>query len=168
MHFLIGLIALSGFILSLAAHLSALFGIDVAAHVPYVWGLHVGMFVVFVPFIFSIRKTLGPKPTFAEIRANFPNWVVVTGSILLAYVVINFALFMLSTSGGDPSMQNGKFILASHGHLIREITFTEYTALKANQIRGFSGHWLVFYYLPMAYFLFSKKRNPASLAGTYL
>ena len=65
-------------------------------------------------------------------------------------------LFMFATGGGSPSIQDGKFVLQSHGRLIRALTEPEYTAFKANEIRGFSGHWMVFYFVPFAYFLFYR------------
>jgi hypothetical protein len=157
MNRIFGLAALVGFIISLIVHISALLNIDVLMISPYVWLLHLGIFVVFVPFVFSSRKTLGTKPKLAEIRAVFPAWVVVIGICILAYVVLNFALFMMATKGGSPSVQDGKYLLLNHGKLIRELTFAEYTAFRTNEIRGFSGHWLVFYFVPFAYFTFRKQ-----------
>ena len=49
---MLGIIALIGFILSLAAHIAALCGVAVAEHIPFIWLLHVGVFAVFVPFYF--------------------------------------------------------------------------------------------------------------------
>lgn len=151
-----GLAALLGFSLSLIVHLCALSGIDVVARVPAVWLLHLGIFVVFFPFVISMRKTLGPKPSFAHIRAAFPPWIVMLGCALLAYTVVNFILFMAATEGGNPSIEHGKYVLMSHGRLIRELTLPEYTHFWANQARGFSGHWLAFYFIPAAYFLFRR------------
>jgi hypothetical protein len=152
-----GLAALVGFIISLIVHISALLGINILTNSPYIWLMHLGIFVVFVPFVFSSRKTLGAKPKFAEIRAAFPTWVVVVGICIFAYAVLNFALFMMATKGGSPSVQDGQYLLLNHGKLIRELTFVEYTAFRTNEIRGFSGHWLVFYFVPFAYFVFRKQ-----------
>ena len=152
-----GLLALLGFVLSLIAHLASLTGFDVAAKYPYVWGLHVGIFVVFFPFVLMSRKTLGRKPSFAQIRERFPLWVVAAGAIIFAYAMLNFLLFGLRTEGGSPSTHDGKFVLEEHGRFIRELSPAEYTSLKANEVRGFSGHWLVFYYIPFAYFMFYRE-----------
>jgi hypothetical protein len=157
MNRLFALAALLGFMLSLIVHVTALFGIDVSAQVPYVWFLHVGIFVVFVPFVLMSRKVLGTNPSVAQIRETFPGWVVAVGGVIFAYAIINFLLFMVGTHGGSPSIHDGKFILQDHGRLIREITASEYASFKANEIRGFSGHWLVFYFVPFAYFMLCKK-----------
>ncbi len=71
--------------------------------------------------------------------------------------MVNFVLFALNSEGGGPSIRAGKFVLESHGRFIRDLTATEYTAFKANELRGFSGHWLIFYYVPFIYFLFNPK-----------
>ncbi|WP_198084757.1 hypothetical protein [Variovorax sp. E3] len=156
---LIALAALLGFTLSLLVHIAALLGTDVSAKFPYVWTLHVGIFVVFFPFIFFSRKDLGPKPTFAQIREFFPSWVVALGCVIAAYTAINFLLFIVGMQGGSPAISEGKFILQDHGRLVREVTAAEYTSFKANEVRGFSGHWLLFYFVPFAYFMFGKQSN---------
>ena len=159
---ILGFASLAGFVAALVVHIAALTGIDVEDKFPAVWGLHVGIFVVFIPFVFSSRKTLGPKPTFAQIRAAFPIWVVGLGICIFAYMVVNFALFMLKTEGGNPSIVDGKFVLMNHGALIRELSAAEYSTFKANEVRGFSGHLLVFYFVPFAYFMFHRSPEHSS------
>ena len=156
MNLLIALIALLGFLVSLAVHISALSGIDVNTHWPSVWVLHFGIFVVFIPFVFSSRKAFGAKLKLAELRGSFPTWVIAVGIAIFAYAAVNFLLFMLATEGGNPDFRDGKYVLLSHGKLIRELTQAEYSSFRANEIRGFSGHWLVFYFVPFAYFMFRK------------
>ncbi|WP_154668259.1 hypothetical protein [Pseudoduganella violaceinigra] len=153
---LFGLISLAGFTAALIVHVLALTGVDVSEHFPAVWGLHGGIFLVFIPFVFFSRKTLGPKPTFAEIRNAFPMWVVVLGCGIFAYALLNFALTMVGSEVGNPSIVDGKYVLVSHGKHVRELTALEYSAFKANEIRGFSGHWLAFYFMPFAYFMFGR------------
>jgi hypothetical protein len=157
---ILGVASLLGFAAALIVHIAALMGIDVSENFPAVWGLHAGIFVVFIPFVFFSRKSLSPKPTFAQICAAFPMWVVGLGICVFAYALANFALFILKTEGGNPSIVDGKFVLMNHGTLIRELTAVEYSTFKANEVRGFSGHWLVFYFVPFAYFMFHKESKP--------
>jgi hypothetical protein len=157
----LALAALFGFLLSLVVHILALSGMDVSAHWPTVWMLHLGIFVVFIPLVISNSKRLGAKPKFADFRADLPGWVLWLGVVFVAYSALNFILFILGTQGGSPDLRDGKYLLLNHGKLIRELTKAEYTALKANEVRGFSGHWLVFYYISFAYFMFVKKRSAA-------
>ena len=160
MNRILGVFAFLGLILSLAVHVSALLGIDVSAKIPFVWLLHIGVFLVFVPFVFASRKVLGDKPTLSHIRTLLPSWVVAVGAFIVVYAMVNFLLFFLRTQGGNAAIQDGHFVLLEHGRLIRELSESEYTSFRVNHVRGFSGHWLALYYMPFAYFMFSKKPNP--------
>lgn len=161
---ILGITSIIGFAMALGVHIAALMGIDVAENFPAVWTLHAGIFIVFIPFVFSSKKSLGLKPTFVQIRAAFPTWIVGMGVCIFAYAFVNFALFMLKTEGGNPSVVDGKFVLMNHGTLIRELTAVEYSAFKANEVRGFSGHWLVLYFVPFVYFMFYKESGSSEVA----
>ncbi|MCC7698749.1 hypothetical protein [Janthinobacterium sp. EB271-G4-7A] len=160
MNQILGFASLIGFATALIVHIAALMGVNVSDNFPAIWWLHGGIFIVFIPFVFSSRKSLGPKPTFAELRAAFPKWVVGLGLCIAAYALVNFALFMMNAAGGNPSIVDGKFVLLNRGNFIRELTVVEYSTFKVNQVRGFSGHWLVFYFVPFAYFMFHKRSQP--------
>jgi hypothetical protein len=157
MNRLLGFAALTGLVLAAVAHVCALAGIDVAERVPSVWLLHIGVFVVFIPFVFSSRKVLGKHPSLADMRALVPGRVFAVGLAVFIYAIINFVLFAVATQGGNPVVEAGQYLLKSHGHLIRELSRPEYEALRANELRGFSGHWLFFYFVPFAYFMFGKR-----------
>lgn len=153
----LGFAALTGLVLAAVAHVCALAGIDVAERVPSVWLLHVGIFIVFIPFVVSSRKILGKQPSLADMRALVPGRVFAVGLAIFIYAIINFVLFAVATQGGNPVVEAGQYLLKSHGHLIRELSRPEYEALRANELRGFSGHWLFFYFVPFAYFMFGKR-----------
>jgi hypothetical protein len=153
----LGFAALTGLVLAAVAHVCALAGIGVAERVPSVWLLHVGVFVVFIPFVVSSRKILGKQPSLADMRALVPGRVFAVGLAVFIYAIINFVLFAVATQGGNPVVEAGQYLLKSHGHLIRELSRPEYEALRANELRGFSGHWLFFYFVPFAYFMFGKR-----------
>ena len=158
MNHILAVLALLGFSLSAAVHVASLAGVDVSQRFPLVWLLHVGVFVVFIPFILSSRRVLGAKPI-SKMRALVPNSVFLIGAAIFIYAMLNFALFILSTQGGSPSIQEGKYVLQNHGRVVREITEAEYVAFRANELRGFSGHWLVFYFVPLAYFMFARRKT---------
>ena len=153
----LGFAALTGLVLAAVAHVCALAGIDVAERVPSVWLLHVGIFIVFIPFVVSSRKILGKQPSLADMRALVPGRVFAVGLAIFIYAMVNFALFIAATQGGNPAIEAGQYVLKNHGRLIRELSFPEYEALRANELRGFSGHWLFFYFVPFAYFMFGKR-----------
>ena len=156
----LGLLALAGFIASMAVHLAALSGIDVEERLPYVWALHAGIFVVALPYAILNRNKPKVKPSWDMLGTAFSRWARFVGAGLFAYAILNFVLFIDATEGGNPTIRDGKYLLLNHGALIRELTLAEFSAAKANVIRGFSGHWMVFYFGLTAYFLF-KKETPA-------
>jgi hypothetical protein len=126
MNRLLGFAALTGLVLAAVAHVCALAGIDVAERVPSVWLLHIGVFVVFIPFVFSSRKVLGKHPSLADMRALVPGRVFAVGLAVFIYAIINFVLFAVATQGGNPVVEAGQYLLKSHGHLIRELSRPEY------------------------------------------
>jgi len=160
----LGLLALAGFLVSLVVHVEALGGVDVQAAFPYVMLLHGGMFLVFGPFVLISRSDFSGKQSMRQLAAGLPRWVAVLCGLTFAYAFLNFVLFMVGYQG-NPSMSDGKYLLLEHGRLIRELSASQYAAFKANEVRGFSGHWLVFYGIPAAYFLFWKKPESVPLAN---
>ena len=160
----LGALASLGFLASLTAHVAALQGIDVETYVPFVWLLHGGIFVVFVPFILMARRVYGNRLSAKEMANMAPPWVRTFGAALFAYAMVNFVIFILHTQGGNATERDGQFLLMQHGTLIRHLTSAEYASFRANQVRGFSGHWMVFYFVSAAYFLFH--RPPAAVTAT--
>lgn len=156
--------ALSGFFLALAAHIAAICGVDVAGRYPFIWGLHFGIFIVLIPVYFSMKSTFGAKPALIQLRNEFPRWVLVLGVCMMAYTLINFLLFIFNSEGGTPTLKHGKYVLLNHGTLIREISESEYRQFMANIARGFSGHWLFFYFFSFAWF--KLRKNPDSCQAT--
>jgi hypothetical protein len=57
----------------------------------------------------------------------------------------SFVVSLVHTSGGSPSEQNGLFVMESHGRITRVLTAEEYHRQRAYLVRGFSGHWMLFY-----------------------
>jgi hypothetical protein len=152
-----GVAAAAGFLLAAVVHVAALLGHDVEARFPQAGLLHLGIFVVFIPFIVFARQELGNQPDLFQFSASVPRWAATVAAIIMVYAVANFFLSMAHTQGGSPTVENGKYLLIDHGKLIRELTVAEYHALKADVTRRFSGHWLMFYFISAAYLLFGKR-----------
>jgi hypothetical protein len=77
--------------------------------------------------------------------------------LLFVYAVVNFALFFLQVSG-TPSVRGSQYIVNNHGH-VREISEEEYHHLRAMEIRGFSGHWMVFYWAGVVMVYCASRRH---------
>jgi hypothetical protein len=161
-------LALLGLVSATAAHIAALAGIDVQTAAPFVWALHPGIFLALPAVIMAAAQSGERKTLWGLMRDGLPRVVAVTGGAVLAYAMMNFVLFMGATEGGSTVERDGRFLLENHGALIREITVAEYTAFRANEIRGFSGHWIAFYYIAFAFLRFfrvepvDKRASPAS------
>lgn len=155
-----GLLALAGLLASLAVHLLALLHIGSPPRMGSFWFLHAGIFVLFVPMVLLMRKDAGGgKAGWAQWRAMFPGWVFALLVATWVYAVVNFFLFMQATQGGNPALlQDGRYVLSEHGRVIREITRSEFDWFEANEVRGFSGHWIAFYAMSAAYYLLRVRR----------
>ncbi|HSA32642.1 MAG TPA: hypothetical protein P5077_02840 [bacterium] len=151
---LIAALSFIGLILSLIVHLLSVFSVDVSQFFPSAWLLHLGAFVVFAPLVFYAKKDSNGN---SLIFPHAPEWVKTASISLFTYVVFNFLYFAISMEG-SPSIEEGKYILHDHGRLIRELTAEEYHRFVAKELRGFSGHWLIFYFAPFAYFTFRSKK----------
>ncbi len=122
------LTAAFGFLASLVAHvagyleISEPFGFDP-------WPLHTVIFIVWVPAVVVARrlsKDFPHKDKWKAVVRGCPKWMRVGMYVLLIYAIASFAYFFLVTGVGprgdtDPHV-----------------------------VRGFSGHWLAFYYFAFA------------------
>jgi hypothetical protein len=104
---------------------------------------------------------LTPKKDYwAWFFAPMPRWARYTAKVFFAYAIINFALFFFLSRGGTPDVRDGKYVLHNHGTVIRELSEDEYELQNAYILRGFSGHWMIFYLIPALYFWY-RKDEPA-------
>jgi len=156
---LIGGVAFVGFCLSIPVHIAALLGHDVFSRHPEALLLHVGIFLVVVPLVFVERRRTRLETT---LRERAPRAVVVIAAALVVYAIVNFAIFIATGYEGGPEIRDGRTVLLSHGRFVRELTLAQYVAARANEARGFPGHWMVFYFVPFAYFWFADRSVQAA------
>ncbi|MGV8118980.1 MAG: hypothetical protein AB2L14_04365 [Candidatus Xenobiia bacterium LiM19] len=136
------ILALAGFTLSLLAHILSFFDVDVQSEYPYVWLLHIGIFVVFIPAILFLKKRRQN-----DILARTSPAFRVLAFALFIYAFFNFffTIFLLKQGGCNPVSENGTYYLKNKGHIVREISENEYEKQRAYDVRLFSGHWMIFY-----------------------
>ena len=154
----LSIVAFAGFFASLLVHLITFLGIDPSKHMPFVWGLHLGIFVVFIPMAIYQRRTRRNENWRASLDVT-PRWAQYAVMAFLAYALINFALFFFLSEGGVPSVRDGKYVLHNHGKVVRELSEDEYELQKAYVLRGFSGHWMIFYLVPALFFSFRSPED---------
>ena len=150
--------AATGWTLGLIVHLLSIADFDVTEKVPIVWGLHIGIFAVWIPAVLNLRSNeelksyrqtnmrnrMNPIGFYKIIFRQTPTWLIIIAMGSFVYAFINFMLFMGSQSG-VADIKEGQYILQNHGLIIKTLTEQEYHHFKANEVRGFSGHWLAFY-----------------------
>ncbi len=145
-----------GFTLGLIVHIISLQGIYIGDKAPYIWVLHAGILVVWLPAILEFKKNpdlkqpssstiTNPFKFYGTIFKDTPKPVMIISVVFFFYAMINFILFMQAGEGGIPDIIEGKYVIHNHGSIIRELTELEYDKIRANEIRGFSGHWMAFY-----------------------
>jgi len=118
-------LAAVGFVLSVAAHISAVAGHPIPGG-KAVWALHIGIFIVWFPTVLvAYRLTRGAKrKDFWKVAlAGCPKWMRIALYGIFAYAILNFISFMLVT--------------VKHPQPPGEA--------PPEVVRGFSGHWMVFY-----------------------
>jgi hypothetical protein len=101
------------------------------------WGrsvflLHIGMFVVWIPLVAFANRTMTKKGrgNFEHLLAELPKWARVATSGLFVYALLNFAYFMICTS-----------------------QYPKHQVPFVVELRGFSGHWMMFYGMASAGFV---------------
>ena len=157
----LALLAAVGLALSVTAHALTFVAPERAATSGGFWLLHLGLFVVFVPAVLSLRK-LGPKPALKAVFGPAPRWMFALVATAFVYAFVNFILEMVLSGGGVPTERgDGTFAMMSHGTLIRELSRPEYMLAKARVMRGFSGHWMLFYSAAMAMLTAAARRRDA-------
>jgi hypothetical protein len=99
---------------------------------------------------------------FAQLLQLCPIWVRILSVSFFLYVSVNFSLFINVMQEGNPERAvDGRYYISNHGELVRELTEVEYRSLAAYQVRGFTGTWMIFSFLPLVYFTVVEPRQRA-------
>ncbi len=117
----LAVLALLGFAVSLLVHLAAWAGI---APPKAAWGLHFGIFVVWLPTVLvsqGLTREFKQREFWNAALRGAPPWASTALKGLMAYAIANFVLFMFQTTQGGAKPD------------------------EAAEARMFSGHWLIFY-----------------------
>ena len=126
-------LAALGLVLSIIVHVLALFGMP-SPFGESPWGLHIGIFVVWLPAILAANrlvKDFKQKDHWKAALRACPKWMKNLTYFFFGYAILNFAIFIILDFTGKGSAR-------THGNTPSDI------------FRGFSGHWMVFYCAAMA------------------
>lgn len=115
-----------GLVLSLIAHTAALLGLPQPLG-PAAWGLHVGIFVVWLPTLIVFNWLVGDfkrKDFWKAALRGCPKWMRWLTYGFFGYAIVNFLLFLA----------------------VAPLKGAEGGANTPPEVfRGFSGHWIAFY-----------------------
>jgi len=130
------ILAALGFILSLVSHIAALIRMPGPLG-DFTWILHLGIFVVWIPAAITsnIMGRNSPRKDFWKVALRgCPPWMRYAFYAIIGYAILNFIFFLITApSGHSPSGGS----------------------MPPSVVRGFSGHWMVFYFAGFA-ILYSK------------
>jgi Na+/H+ antiporter NhaA len=86
--------------------------------------LHIGIFMVWIPLVISSNRTMPTRGrgNLEHLLAALPKWTRVAVMVLFAYALAHFALFVFETR-----------------------KFPRHGVPLYLEVRGFSGHWMMFY-----------------------
>lgn len=122
-----------GLVLSLIVHVSAFLGLP-QPFGEISWGLHIGIFVVWIPAVNimnSLVKGFKQKDLWKAALRACPNWVKYLSYFFFGYGILNFALYALTDLNCGSGRGSGD-------------------GTSSNVYRGFSGHWMAFYWTAIA------------------
>jgi len=125
-------LAALGFAASLAAHLAVALGLR-ETFPPAVMLLHAGIFVVFLPAVIVMRglaKDYKQSEVWTAALRGCPGWMRKAVYGLFAYAIVNFVFFIGKAPGRGAPLAGG--------------------GTPAVIVRGFSGHWMIFYAVSFA------------------
>jgi len=148
--------ALTALTLSLIVGILSLVNIDVSDYIPFIWVLHIGIFVVLFPVLFYLYN----NPLYEETDnfessgrisinlmpyiSNAPRKLLL---ITICLIIVGFCISGASMNSmhGSPNYVNGSYVLEDHGEFIKKITEIEFHKAKANELGIFTGLWITFY-----------------------
>jgi len=143
-------------LVSATVHAGTYLGHTLSPNAPLFFGLHVGIFPVFVALVLQSRNwqpersgPFGlryPQLDWREWRPFLPSWAPRVIAILWAYAIANFLFAFIH--------------LPSRG---ASAVLTEAEAMY--MARMFSGHWLVFYAMPLLFFTYVPRHNSSDPDG---
>jgi hypothetical protein len=150
-------LAISAWAFTLIIHILTFAEIDLAQYFPF-FLLFIGVFIVWIPAVFTLRKNkslqeyqsshllnrLNPVGFQNILFKDTPFWLKCIAIGSFVYGFINFFIFF-NAVGGTTGIQDGQYVLQNHGEIFKVLTKQEYNHYGALETRGMSGHILVFY-----------------------
>lgn len=114
-------------------------------------GFALVLFLIFPEWFMMIHSGNREKLAQYKIVQACPKWCRRIFLVCVFYGIINFQLGLFLLRNGGPHIHEGVYCLWNHG-FIREISHEEYLSLLRTEGRMFTGNFLIFASVAMAYF----------------
>jgi hypothetical protein len=166
-----GLIVFAALLLasSLAVHIATFVSSLYRYAVMDIFGLiHILIFIPFGAAIFLANRWGGKAGGDSGqdiILSMSPKPCKLIAGFFFAYAILNFILSIVISGGGGPRIEDGNYVISSHGQTLKQITEAEYIKARAQVTRGFSGHWMLFSSASLALLLGVYNLRKRRLAG---
>lgn len=120
--------------------------------------LHAGVFALFLPmYAVEYSAIKNSKYFWDTIWRGLPKWAVRSIQIVGLLFAAHFVLFLVQSHAASPEIINGEYVLNSHGHIVKELTESQYRWLKGSELRLFATGWMSFYIALALYWWFPRR-----------
>jgi len=162
MRWLVPVIAVIGFGLSIGIYLGSFLGAQIET-IGFWWLLLFAGLVVVLFLMHQLEYPASKSPFFSlkGFAQGMPRWVIPFAWAFAIFAVMNFAWMAWRNGAGVPEIVDGQFVLESRGHILAYLTQGEYLSLQADDLRGFASLFASLYFAPMMYFLWLPWRKHA-------
>jgi hypothetical protein len=158
----IGLMALSGLLLSAWVHIQSMRGVDVEFAWPSAWLLHYAAVPVVLLMILTASAVAGQQRlSLRGFLALVPAWALALLAAGLLYAVATFVIFAPASGAGNPLIRDGRFFFNDHG-TIREVTEERFHLQRSVSLRLYSSVWLYLYLVAVVYLLGARRPSESS------
>jgi hypothetical protein len=139
-------------------YIESFFGAPVDSFVR--WGilLFVGQIALFAP-IYVLEYPASKSPTFLwhGFSRGMPRWVAPCAQLLTLLAIAHWVLCAFRYGWGVPAIQDGQYVIAARGKILKVVSPAQYVALKEEELRAFATVIVSFYFVPMMYWWFAEK-----------
>jgi hypothetical protein len=165
------LLALVGFVASAVVHAESWGPHPLSIN--QTWPLHVGIFVTFIPAVLGAKLTRRRHRSLAELNqlrrqppqyVYAPPWMKRVLSVCGAYALVNFVVFFVMLAAGparNVHEREGRYVFRVNRNVERDATAEEIRSYRATGARGFSGHWMFFYWASLVGLVDNRRRRAA-------
>jgi hypothetical protein len=160
---LLAFLSACGFAVSVIAYIES-FSVSLADAIFRWWIVLVPGCMALFAQIYVLEYPASRAPTFSlkGFARGMPSWVAPCSWLLSLIVVAHFAWFALHAGQGVPEIQDGQYVLESHGRMLKVLTQGEYVRLRAAGARMFASGMILFYFTPMMYWWFRRNDRPVA------